>query len=88
MARRRLSLLLALVLAWVSVAGRVLVVSEPVVSPDLIVSLASHEWERLPAAAAAARRFPSAAVVLTRPPAVTVYNCHDCEHRIERLAAG
>jgi len=85
--RRGLWFVLAPVLAWTCVAGRVLIVSVPVGSPDLIVSLASHEWERLPAAAEAARRFPSAQLVLTHPPAVTVYNCHDCEHRIDRLVA-
>ena len=51
------------------------------------MSLASHEWERLPAAAAAARRFPSAAVLLTQPAKVSVYNCHDCGHRVDRLTA-
>ena len=47
-------------------AGSALVVSEPLASPDAIVSLASHEWERLPAAAALARQYPEALVVLTR----------------------
>src|SRR5512146_2396106 len=31
-------------------AGTALVVSQPVDNPDAIVSLASHEWERLPEA--------------------------------------
>ena len=72
-------------LVWTACAGRVLVLSRPVQSPDAIVSLASHEWERLPAAAAAAVRFPSAHVLLTLPSRITVYNCHDCSHRVARL---
>jgi len=66
-------------------AGTALVVSAPVPSPDAIVSLASHEWERLPAAAALARRYPHALVVLTLPQSVNGYNCYDCAHRAERL---
>ena len=46
--------LLALAVAWTYFAGRLLVLSQAVDAPDVIVSLASHEWERLPAAAAAA----------------------------------
>ena len=80
------SLLVAAVV-WGFFAGRVLVVSRPVPSPDVIVSLASHEWERLPAAAAAAARYPSAVVLLTQPITVSVYNCHDCAHRHQRLVA-
>ena len=66
-------------------AGSALVVSSPLSSPDAIVSLASHEWERLPATAALARRYPRALVVLTLPQPVTQFNCHDCVHRAERL---
>ena len=66
-------------------AGSALVVSSPLSSPDAIVSLASHEWERLPAAAELARRHPRALVVLTLPQTVTEFNCHDCVHRAERL---
>jgi uncharacterized SAM-binding protein YcdF (DUF218 family) len=68
-------------------AGTALVVRSPVASPDVIVSLASHEWERLPAAVAQAQASPDALVVLTVPKEVTPYNCHDCAHRPERLIA-
>jgi uncharacterized SAM-binding protein YcdF (DUF218 family) len=66
-------------------AGRWLVVSVPIDRPDAIVSLASHEWERLPAAAQQAQRFPDAVVVLTLPEIVNPYNCHDCANRGHRL---
>jgi len=66
-------------------AGAALVVDAPISSPDVIVSLASHEWERLPAAVALARRYPRALVVLTLPSSVTQFNCNDCAHRAERL---
>lgn len=66
-------------------AGAALVVSQPLSQPDVIVSLASHEWERLPATAAMARRFPHALVVLTQPGTVTPFNCHDCANRVHRL---
>ena len=72
-------------LAWGLMAGSWLVVSVPLDEPDAIVSLASHEWERLPEAAAAATRYTRAVVLLTRPDRPTRYNCHDCEHRVERL---
>jgi uncharacterized SAM-binding protein YcdF (DUF218 family) len=62
-------------------AGTTLVVNDPVGPPDAIVSLASHEWERLPAAVALAGRYPDALVVLTHPQAVTKFNCHDCANR-------
>jgi uncharacterized SAM-binding protein YcdF (DUF218 family) len=48
--------------------------------------LASHEWERLPATATVARRYPDALVLLTFPPEVTAYNCHRCLERIDWLA--
>ena len=67
------------------IAGTALVVSRPIEDPDAIVSLASHEWERLPAAVRLARRFPRASVILTLPVPATKFNCHDCENRLERL---
>src|SRR5262245_43291156 len=73
-------LLVALGVA-VGCAGPFLVVSVPPRHPDVIVSLASHEWERLPAVVAAARRYPSATVVLTVPSPVTEHNCHRCSER-------
>ena len=66
-------------------AGTALVVTKSMTSPDAIVSLASHEWERLPAAARLARRYPDAVVLLTQPAAVTRFNCHDCGNRVHRL---
>jgi uncharacterized SAM-binding protein YcdF (DUF218 family) len=66
-------------------AGTALIVSEPVSSPDAIVSLASHEWERLPETVKLAKRYPRALVVLTLPQSVNQYNCHDCARRPERL---
>ena len=77
--------LLACAVLWTYSAGQLLVLRLPVEAPDAIVSLASHEWERLPAAAAAAARFPRALVILTQPTTVSVRNCHDCEHRTTRL---
>ena len=71
--------------AAVPYAGSELVVSSPVPSPDAIVSLASHEWERLPATVELARRYPHALVLLTLPRSVNQFNCHDCAHRVERL---
>ncbi len=68
-------------------AGTALVTHVEVDRPDAIVSLASHEWERLPAAAALALKNPSARVLLTAPIAVNAFNCHDCGHRIDRLVA-
>ena len=72
----------AVVAPWV---GTVLLVEQTVGEPDAIVALASHEWERLPKAAALAKAFPGATVLLTRPKQISVYNCHDCGRRVERL---
>lgn len=66
-------------------AGTALVVSKQLAKPDAIVSLASHEWERLPVAASLASRFPQALVVLTLPARVNGFNCHDCANRLHRL---
>lgn len=60
---------------------RLLVDQRDVGNPDAIVVLASHEWERLPAATAASRRWPNALVVLTVPSEVGPYNCADCGRR-------
>jgi uncharacterized SAM-binding protein YcdF (DUF218 family) len=78
---------LALAILWVYYAGRVLVLARSIEEPDAIVSLASHEWERLPAAAQAAARYPDAIVILTLPTEITVHNCHDCARRVDRLVA-
>jgi uncharacterized SAM-binding protein YcdF (DUF218 family) len=66
-------------------AGALLVVRQPLERPDAIISLASHEWERLPRAANLARATPAALVVLTLPQPASVYNCHDCAGRLGRL---
>jgi uncharacterized SAM-binding protein YcdF (DUF218 family) len=90
--RRRRALFIAvgltlLVLAAAARAGLVLVVVVPVSAPDAIISLASHEWERLPTAARHARAHADAQVLLTVPQSVTPYNCHDCANRTARLQA-
>lgn len=68
-----------------SSAGKWLVVSRPLAYPDAIISLASHEWERLPVTARLASAAPSALVLLTLPQPVTRYNCHDCSGRVSLL---
>jgi uncharacterized SAM-binding protein YcdF (DUF218 family) len=73
-------LLLAIV-AVLNRAGPALIVTVPERNPDIIISLASHEWERLPAAAVLAHKYPSAEVVLTLPSPATEHNCHRCEER-------
>jgi uncharacterized SAM-binding protein YcdF (DUF218 family) len=85
--RWRMLLLLAggLLIALALSAGPALVVRRPLSAPDAIISLASHEWERLPTAARLAAAAPDARVVLTRPPRPGVFNCHDCDHRVDRL---
>ena len=67
--------------------GTALIVNKEIDRPDLIVSLASHEWERLPAAAEAAGRYPQASVILTLPPVVTRHRCHGCPFRAEFLVS-
>ena len=66
-------------------AGSILVVSRPLAMPDAIVTLASHEWERLPHAARLAAKYPAATVLLTLPPEPTMHNCNDCANRADRL---
>jgi uncharacterized SAM-binding protein YcdF (DUF218 family) len=82
------AVLLAVLAAGVALwprLGTALVVSREVAYPDVIVSLASHEWERLPQAARLARGHPDAVVLLTTPREVTPFNCHDCANRLDRL---
>ena len=71
--------------AGVPTAGTLLVSTRPIVHPDAIVSLSSHEWERLPTTARLAKDSPSAQVILTLPRPVTIFNCHDCSGRVGRL---
>jgi uncharacterized SAM-binding protein YcdF (DUF218 family) len=79
--------LLAVIALGVAIqhAGTALVVSQPLQDPDLIISLASHEWERLPLAASLALQYPRAKVLLTLPPNPTVHQCHDCSNRANHL---
>jgi uncharacterized SAM-binding protein YcdF (DUF218 family) len=78
-------LILAAGLAALSQAGTVLIVERPVVQPNVIVMLASHEWERIPAVAALARESPSSMVLLTVPKTITEYNCQKCPFRADWL---
>jgi uncharacterized SAM-binding protein YcdF (DUF218 family) len=74
--------------AWpLAHAGTALVVERDIGPPDAIIMLASHEWERLPAAAALARRYPEAIVIITIPQVVTTFTCHRCSERVDWLAA-
>src|SRR5205814_6032977 len=85
-ATRFIFLIVLIVAVWTLLdAGRALVVARDIGAPDAIVMLASHEWERLPAAAELARRYPSSVVLLTIPIAVTRFNCHLCSERPEWL---
>jgi uncharacterized SAM-binding protein YcdF (DUF218 family) len=79
-----LGLLLVLALGACN-AGSLLVVRHPLERPDAIISLASHEWERLPRTANLALANPAALVVLTIPQPATVENCYDCNGRLARL---
>ena len=72
-------------LAMLVPLGNALVVSQPVAAPDAIVSLGSHEWERLPVAARLARANPHAVVLLTQPVWATDKNCHRCQERVNWL---
>ena len=65
--------------------GSVLALSEPIRAPDAIVTLGSHEWERLPLAARLARGNPRAALLLTMPAHATIDNCYRCEERVDWL---
>jgi uncharacterized SAM-binding protein YcdF (DUF218 family) len=65
--------------------GTVLVVEQPLDHPDAILSLASHEWERLPEALRLGLQYPAARILLTRPPRVSAVNCHDCGTRVHNL---
>ena len=61
--------------------------SRDIGQPDAIVMLASHEWERLPAAAALSQQYPESLVILTVPITVTKWNCHQCPARPAQLQA-
>jgi uncharacterized SAM-binding protein YcdF (DUF218 family) len=72
--------------ALASEAGSTLVTSRHISEPDAVLSLASHDWERLPEAAAVAREVARATVLLTVPRHVTAVNCHRCGERRDWLA--
>jgi uncharacterized SAM-binding protein YcdF (DUF218 family) len=74
-----------LVVGFVPRLGEMLIVSQPLEAPDAILSLASHEWERLPVTAELATRYPHARVLLTEPLNVNAYNCHLCAERVAVL---
>jgi uncharacterized SAM-binding protein YcdF (DUF218 family) len=89
---RRLLLIASAVLVVLSLwplahAGSALIVTRELASPDAILMLASHEWERLPAAAALARKYPDAVVLLTVPTVISLHNCHLCRERVAWLEA-
>jgi len=87
-ARRLLAVaaVLAIATAWLlSHAGTALIVEHDAGPPDAIIMLASHEWERLPATAALARRHPDAMVMMTIPQVITPDKCHRCGERVKWL---
>jgi uncharacterized SAM-binding protein YcdF (DUF218 family) len=90
-ARRRALItvfLVVVVFGWpLSRAGAALVVGHPLANPDAVVSLGSHEWERLPEAARLAAGAPAAVVLLTEPRRLTPANCHLCAQRVAWLGA-
>jgi uncharacterized SAM-binding protein YcdF (DUF218 family) len=65
--------------------GSALVVHRPAAPPDAILSLASHEWERLPATAVLAEQYPASLVLLTVPHEISDTNCHRCGERTQWL---
>jgi uncharacterized SAM-binding protein YcdF (DUF218 family) len=79
------AVVVATLAAMASWAGCALIVELPLARPDAIISLGSHEWERLPVAARLAAEHPNALVILTNPAVPTRFNCHDCAHRVDRL---
>ncbi len=71
---------------WIlRVAGHALIVTVPVTAPDAIISLGSHEWERLPIASRLALLEPHTLLLLTVPPSINEKNCYQCRDRVEQL---
>ena len=84
MTRRRLavSALVLFAALWLATrAGTMLVVEREVESVDAVLSLGSHEWERLPVAARLALEHGDVPVLLTEPRRLNPYNCHLCGER-------
>lgn len=77
----------AVLLALVASAGSVLIVRRDVSAPDAFITLASHEWERIPAVARLARQQPQAKVLLTNPVQPSIANCHLCPDRARWLVS-
>jgi uncharacterized SAM-binding protein YcdF (DUF218 family) len=73
---------LVVALLLVPSAGVALVATREVGHPQVIVSLASHEWERLPSAALLAMKNPDAIVLLTQPAVPSAENCNRCSDRV------
>ena len=65
--------------------GVTLLVSSQTEDPNAIIVLGSHEWERLPVAAALAHRYAAARVLLTYPVRISPHNCHRCPERLKWL---
>jgi uncharacterized SAM-binding protein YcdF (DUF218 family) len=75
------ALAMAAVVSAALAAPRLVVTEVPLEAPDALVVLASHEWERIPAAASLAAASPRAAVVLTVPRRFSELSCHLCGER-------
>lgn len=83
-----IGLAMSILVVWAATrAGTALIVTRELPSPDALIGLASHEWERLPELARLAREHPTAVVLLTAPVHVTDDNCHRCGERIGWLAS-
>ena len=68
-------------------SGETLVMSRHVDRPNVIVVLASHEWERLPTAAQLARQNAAAQVLLTLPVHVTFPHFGPSVYLVSELTA-
>lgn len=64
-----------------------LIASLPLAHPAALLMLASHEWERLPALAGAATKYPNAQILLTVPVDPTPESCFRCDRRVAWLKA-
>jgi uncharacterized SAM-binding protein YcdF (DUF218 family) len=90
--RRRVALVLGSLsllagMAFAFNAGHLLVVQRTLSQPDAILSLASHESERLPAAVRLARANVSSRLLLTEPVEPSFYNCSACSVRVAWIAS-
>ena len=63
-------------------AGTLLIVQKPLADPDAILSLASHEAERLPVAVRLAQAAPASRLLLTVPVVPSYQNCSACGERV------